>query len=723
MPSTDKSITPLAAVVTLPVLLVVAGAIAAVVISLQEMATVVDETEMALTRRSAEAAVAAAVRRKAVVVADYAHWDDAVRNVYGEPNIQFLAENLGDSTADPRFFDTAYVLEWDGSLVAAYRHGEAVDVAPERAFGPDLTQMIADLPTDGVTFDARAAVVSGRWGLAIMAVAPVVPISSDVSIPEPGKPRFLAISRAFDLAAVRDLGNDYLIDRLSWGGPLPEASNRAPVMDYNGDIVGWLTWNPRQLGAAAHAQTQPIALTMLGLLAVVVLLLVVVAMHGIVRLQRQERASRHAASHDALTGLPNRAAFSERLANALAAIDHGGPPVAVAYLDLDGFKDVNDAYGHGTGDRLLTNIAESFRAICEGRFLARMSGDEFAIIVGERDAMLGASRIADRLVDFFHEPLQVDGHTIHLGASVGVVAAPDSRISVEELLRRADVAMYTAKRTGRGRMCIFDHTLDTARMRRTAIADRLARALAADHLQLVYQPIFDARTHSIAAVEALLRWPEGEADVVSTPEAIAIAEEAGLIDAIGRWVLGRACSDARPWGDVKVSVNVSPAQIQHPTFPDMVAGIIEETGFPPERLELELTENFFIERPEQAAAAIDALRRLGVTLALDDFGAGFSSIGHLRTFAFDKVKIDRSLVAHIDTNRQAQDLVQATVHIGRALGLTVVAEGIETEAEAFLLRAAGCHQFQGFFFASPETAHAFGRRLAASAAPALAETA
>ena len=284
MPSTGKSVMPLAAAVTLPALLVVAGAIAAVVISLQEMATVVDETEMALTRRSAEAAVAAAVRRKATVVADYAYWDDAVRNVYGEPNVHFLAENLGDSTADPRFFDTAYLLESDGSLVAAYRNGEATDVSPGRAFGPSLTQMIADLPADGVTFEVRAAVVSGRWGLAIMAVAPVTPVSSDVSIPEPGKPRFLAISKAFDLAAVRALGDDYLIDNLSLGGPLPVSSNKVAVTDYNGDTVAWLTWNPRQLGSEAHAQTQPLALTMLALLALVVVLLIGVAVRGLVPL-------------------------------------------------------------------------------------------------------------------------------------------------------------------------------------------------------------------------------------------------------------------------------------------------------------------------------------------------------------------------------------------------------------------------------------------------------
>jgi EAL domain-containing protein (putative c-di-GMP-specific phosphodiesterase class I) len=293
------------------------------------------------------------------------------------------------------------------------------------------------------------------------------------------------------------------------------------------------------------------------------------------------------------------------------------------------------------------------------------------------------------------------------------VNVDSTEVSVDELLRRADVAMYRAKHLGRDQICVFEPGLDAARTRRVEISAALAHALATGALRLVYQPIFNARTGRIAVAEALLRWPQAP-DRVQPQEFVAIAEETGLIDELGLWTLRQACRDATAWPNVKVAVNVSPAQFRNSDFASVVAGVLEEAGLPANRLEIEVTENFVIAQPEQAGAVIEALRRLGVVLALDDFGTGFSSIGHLRRFGFDKVKIDRALVTRIDTDRQAQELVQATVHIARALGLTVTAEGVETEAEAVLMRAAGCHELQGYFLARPETARALSDRLPAA---------
>ena len=709
----------LALAVVVPSILVLIAAVAAVAVSLNQMAAAVDDTEMQLTRRSADAAVQSAIRRQASTVQDYTYWDDAVRNLYGVPDETFVGENLGSTTAEPIFFDTAYLIDGDGRDIAAFRHGEPTDVPSAKAFGPGLASMIAELPTDRRTFDARSGVLAGAWGLAIVAVGPVVSITEDLPLVE-GPVRFLVFGKAFDLAAVRALGEDYLIDKLTLGNPLPAADNRTPVLDYDGNAVAWLTWSPRQLGAQAQASTEVLAFSMLAVLGVLVLLLVGVAVHGVIRLQRNAIEARYAATHDMLTGLPNRAALVAALRQALGKMRYGGPSVAIVYLDLDGFKQVNDAYGHAAGDRLLVKAAAAFQRLCGDRLLVRVGGDEFAVLVLEPNATVAAVDVGQRLVDLFDERIEVDEHLVSLSTSVGVVGTGSPDVGVDEILRRADVAMYRAKHLGRDRICIFEAGLDAERARRTRISEDLHRALTTDALELAYQPIFDAETGRIVCAEALLRWPHQAGEVVPTDEFISIAEESGLISEIGKWAMRRACRDALAWPDIRIAVNVSPAQFGDPDFASVVAGILKDENFPAGRLEIEITENFFIAYPEQARIVIDGLHRLGVVLALDDFGTGYSSIGYLRRFAFDKVKIDRALVAGIDTDPGLQQMVQATVLIGRALDLTITAEGVETEAEAVVLRAAGCHEFQGFHFARPAPAAALSARLAGET-PRLAE--
>ena len=709
----------LALAVVVPSILVLIAAVAAVVVSLNQMAEAVDDTEMQLTRRSADAAVQSAVRRQATTLGDYAHWDDATRNLYGVPDQTFVDENLGSTTADPVFFDTAYLIDGDGRDIAAFRHGEPTDVPSARAFGRGLASMIAELPTDRRAFDARSGVLAGAWGLSIVAVGPVVPITEDLPLVD-GPVRFLVFGKAFDLAEVRALGDEFLIDKLTLGDPLPTSDDRTPVLDYDGNTVGWLTWSPRQLGAQAQASTQVLALSMLALLGLLVLLLVVVAVYGIARLQRNAVEARHAATHDMLTGLPNRAALVTHLQQALEEMRYGGPSVALVYLDLDGFKQVNDAYGHATGDRLLVIVATAFRRACGDLLLVRVGGDEFAVVILEPNAAVAAVELGQKLIDLFDERIEVDGHLVSLSTSIGIVSTGSAGVSDDEMLRRADVAMYRAKHLGRDRICIFEAGLDAERARRTRISEDLHRALTTDSLALAYQPIFDAETGRIVCAEALLRWPHQAGEVVPTDEFISIAEESGLISEIGTWVMRRACRDALAWPDIRVAVNVSPAQFGDPDFASVVAGILKDESFPAGRLEIEVTENFFIAYPEQARIVIDGLHRLGVVLALDDFGTGYSSIGYLRRFAFDKVKIDRALVAGIDTDPGLQQMVQATVLIGRALDLTITAEGVETEAEAVVLRAAGCHEFQGFHFARPAPAAALSARLAGET-PRLAE--
>jgi diguanylate cyclase (GGDEF)-like protein len=696
--------------IAVPAVLILAGAVAAVLVSLGEMAATVNRTEVDLTARSAEAAVAAAARHMGDTVGDYAHWDDAVRHLYGEPDSTFVGENLGDSTDTAVLFDTVYLVDALGNDVLGYRLGSPAELTSEQASGGLIREMIAELPHDGRTYDVRSGLVDGQSGLMLVAVAPIVPVSADMPVDEGGA-RFLAIGKAFNAIAVSALGKDYVIRNLTLGPVPPTSEDSVTLRDFSGSPVASLSWTPRQLGSRAQGRIGPLVVAMLGLLAATVLALIGLTVRGVLKLQRKERDARYAAGHDALTGLPNRTALVAQLHDAIAAARNDDRGVAVAYLDLDGFKEVNDAYGHATGDELLRIAADRFREICGERLLVRVGGDEFAVIIEEPDAVTAAVEIGERLVRLFDERIEVDGRTIALGTSVGVVGVDSGDIGVEELLRRADVAMYRAKQLGRSRLCIFEPALDAARARRTTIAAELHDALKSNGLSMVYQPVFDARTGAVVAAEALLRWPRPGKDSVPTLEFVSIAEESGLIDEIGKWTVREACRAAGSWPGIKVAVNVSPAQFSNPEFPAAVAAILAAEKFPADRLEIEVTENFFINHPDQARQVLDGLRRLGVSLALDDFGTGYSSIGYLRRFAFDKVKIDRTLVAGLGHDRIAQDLLQATVHIGRALGLTVTAEGVETEIEAVLLRAAGCHELQGFYLADPMAADALSTRL------------
>ncbi len=693
-------------------MIVLVGAVSTALVSLNEMATLVDRTGTDLTRQTLDAAIRSTVRHMGNTVGDYAAWDDAARHLYGEPDAVFVDENLAGSTAEPVFFDTVYLLDASGETILAFRDGAPVELAPGAAFGPTLKAMIAELPSDGRTFDQRSAVVDGGWGLAVAAVAPVVPVSPDVKVS--GPVRFLAIGKRFDQATFDAIGEDYVIRGLRIG---QSGVNGVAVTDFNGETIAWLNWTPRNLGTQAQGVTQPQVLMMMLLLAFLVMTLIAVAVHGIYRLKQKEEEASHAARHDMLTGLPNRAELTSRLAAGIAAYGGGGTPVALVYLDLDGFKEVNDTYGHAIGDQLLVKVASAFERICGGRLVVRLGGDEFAVLVREHNPTGEAAAMAGRMVGYFHQRTEIDGRLVSLSASVGVVTVDEIGISVDEVMRRADVAMYRAKHLGRDRICFFEPELDAARIRRAELAAELGRALNQGALSVVYQPIFDVRSMRVTAAEALLRWPE--APTATDPsEFVAIAEETGLIEELGLWVLRQACRDALTWTDIKVAVNVSPAQFRNPAFAGSVAEILREVGLPPQRLEMEITETIVVAEPEHAASVIQALRRLGVSIALDDFGTGFSSIGYLRRFGFDKVKIDRSLVTRIDTDPQSQALVQATVHIGRALGLTVTAEGVETEAEAILMRTAGCHEVQGFHFARPESAAAIAERLGSS--PALA---
>lgn len=421
-----------------------------------------------------------------------------------------------------------------------------------------------------------------------------------------------------------------------------------------------------------------------------------------------ERQLAHQASHDHLTGLPNRTLFVERLSRALAYAAPDGPPVAVCFLDVDHFKYVNDSRGHTVGDTLLAEVARRIADTAQGHdVVARFGGDEFAVLIEGLTDRQGATAYAWQLLAAFDRPFRLHGVDCYVSASVGI-AFGSTGDRAEDLLRDADAAMYYAKQRGRSRVEIFDEALTARALERVDVEASLHHALVADELALVYQPYVDLRDGTVVGVEALLRWHRPGHGVVPPLAFIPIAEESGLVVQIGLWALSEACRQAASWvadgpstSRFGVSVNVSNRQLEHDHFLSEVAAVLEETRVPPDRLVLEITESFFIRDMPAAVRRLHALRQLGVRIAIDDFGTGFSSLNSLSHLPIDVVKIDKSFVDGIGTRYDA--VVGAVVDVAEAFDLSVVAEGVERPEQVERLKALGCHLAQGFLLGRPTT--------------------
>ncbi|WP_156311836.1 EAL domain-containing protein [Methylobacterium platani] len=416
-----------------------------------------------------------------------------------------------------------------------------------------------------------------------------------------------------------------------------------------------------------------------------------------------ERRIAHMARHDALTDLPNRVLFRERLDALLAA---GG--CALLWLDLDRFKVVNDTLGHAAGDALLREVARRMRAVLVPRdTIARLGGDEFAVLLPESDA-LAASQAAAALVEAMQAPITVAGRPMHVGVSIGVVLSSRHGGDADTLMARADRALYGAKAAGCNTFRLYDPAMDAAAEERQGLELDLRLGLERAEFALHYQPIVTAAERRTVCREALVRWRHPTRGLVPPGAFIPLAEETGLIDRLGAWILRRACHDAAAWTDgARVAVNVSAVQMRHGPFVATVRGALRASGLPPHRLEIEITETVPIEG--EAADRLRALRRLGVRIALDDFGTGYSSLSYLRRFPFDTIKIDRSFVADIADPGTAA-IVRAVVGIGAQLGATVTAEGIETEEQFAAVRREGCTEVQGYLIGRPAALDAGGRR-------------
>ena len=417
--------------------------------------------------------------------------------------------------------------------------------------------------------------------------------------------------------------------------------------------------------------------------------------------KRAEERVAHLANHDALTDLPNRAAFNDQLSHVLSRAAAAGAGFAVLTVDIDRFKEINDAFGHPVGDALIQKVAERLRATADGAFIARVGGDEFTLIAAEIAQPEAVGAFADRLLAAAGVEFEIGEHRLHVALSIGVAIFPNDGTEATALLANADAALHRAKAEGRNAARFFEPEMDTHLRERRALQHELRGAIEGGQILLHYQPQA-AIDGEVVGFEALVRWRHPERGLVSPATFIPIAEESGLIVPLGEWVLREACREAASWPKpLSIAVNLSPVQFQHGDLAGAVHAILLATGLPPSRLELEITEGVLIGDFSRAISILRRLKTLGVRIAMDDFGTGYSSLSYLQSFPFDKIKIDKTFISNVERNPQSATIVRAVIGLARGLDMPVVAEGVETDDQLVFLANEACTEVQGYLVGRP----------------------
>lgn len=654
-------------------------------------------------RRSAlsvDGAMQTSINRVLSLVIDNAIWDDAVREVYAPKlDTAWLYNTWGAGFKINNLYDGTFVLDENYRVLWGAFRSSPFNEHDLAFFGDGLKALIAQ-NEDPLRRGKNnvAGITKTREGLAFIGIGLIRPMVGRLNVYD-GTRRYLVITRHINPTVLSALGNTFQIENLTLTDS-PQNKYNIPVRTSSGEVVGWLDWQLRQPGVEAAQAASPEIREIVLLATGLILLFILVSSLGLWKLARGERQAREIALTDWLSHLPNRRALIEQLERISRRGDRDIK--TVVFIDLDGFKDVNDIYGHDVGDILIIRIADMLQTLVPpGGMLARMGGDEFAMTVGGVHSEASAFAFAGSVLDYLSTPIRIGDRTLHISASLGIASGTLQEKTSSELFRQADIAMYHSKITGKGRITHYDAELSSAREYQLSLENDIRHGLEHDEFEVWYQPIVCARSQAMVGVEALVRWPRRAKGELMPDAFITIAETSGLIYSLGQFVLARACRDLLAHNDLKLSVNISPAQFRDPEFEEKVSSVLKSSGFPPARLQLEVTETYVLERPERARAAISALKALGTAIALDDFGTGYSSIGYLRRFNFDTIKIDKSLAGLVDDDDQAAALVGGTIRIASALGMTVIAEGVETEKQMKLLRLAGCDQLQGFYFSEP----------------------
>ncbi|MCC7252576.1 EAL domain-containing protein [Hyphomicrobium sp.] len=665
-----------------------------------------------------------------------AYWDEAVINTRNAFDEKWVDVNLGVWMYDYFKHDRVAVLDANDNVLYAMADGKQTTVgdrAPNAAvasLAAQLRQRIATGALDnyeaGKTRIPRVddvGFVDGRP--AAISVMVLVPHSNAV-VQARGTECLIASVRFLDSSFLTDLANAHFLDsvRFSGSGDIAPDEQSYPLTTKGGEVLGSFVWTPKLAGARILSEVLPVLAAGLVVISLAIAFLIRQLRQTYTELVTSEAHATHLALHDTLTGLPNRAFLNERLDDALNDVRQGRGQLALVFLDLDRFKQVNDSLGHAAGDALICELAGHLTATLKaGNVLARMGGDEFAIVMRDIKGRVEVEALCRDIVAVVSRPFDVLGGQAMVGISIGVAIAPTAGLDRSELARKADIALYQAKRSGGQHFEFFTEDMSHTVQQRRDLEIDLRRALeTGNELEVVFQPICAARDLELSGVEALLRWTHPRIGAVSPYTFIGLAEDCGVIDQLGDLVLRRACAVAGAWAVDTVSVNVSAIQLRQNDFAERVLALLDETGMPPTSLDIEITESTLIGGSEASGRNLKALRAAGVKISLDDFGTGYSSLSYLMKLEVDRIKIDRSFVRHLGESAQSESIVQAIVTMAHAVGVTVTAEGVETREQQDFLVDIGCNHLQGYLLSPPLSALRMVEFIAGNGVPCAASS-
>lgn len=666
--------------------------------SIHDITTKSDEIDDARAVSAAASAVNAMKKQLEGTIRDNAFWDDAFRTMSSSDRDEWITENWGATTEAYPLYDTAIVVDGSGKSVMAYENGAPLDGSISEHFGEGLVSLIATART---TEGVPVHFVRNGEGVVLMGAAAIIPSAVDIPY-DKATLHVLLFGRHLTPDLIAEMGRDFSLNGLALDASPDVSRLTTSLEDVTGKVVGYLAWPRLAPGSKSYLEARP-QLVAAGLVLVLFLGgLGYVAFLTIRNLRAGEILSRHKATHDFLSGLWNRAGLLENLGTERISASEHGTVVQLCLIDLDGFKAVNDAWGHGVGDSLIVAVADRLsNAMPHDAVVARLGGDEFAIVLTDTAEALAAADLPQAIQGCLAHVFDIDGRAIEIGASVGVTRSEGGQTEATEILRQADIALYHAKDSGRGVSVAFDRSFDDQINRMAELEGQLRHTLARGEIGIVFQPLVYSDGREICGVEALARWQPPDGSLIGPDTFIPLAERSGLIDILGRQILEKAVSAAASWPGLALAVNVSPLQLKNPRFVQNMLEVLALASFEPSRLTVEITEGILITNPEQAHRAITGLKAAGIKVALDDFGCGFASIGTLREFGFDRMKVDRSLIVALENQANAGMVLQATIALARALDIPVTAEGIETEEQAMMVRLSGCDELQGYLFSRP----------------------
>ena len=689
--------------VFVPAILVFIGTCFLAFVSLHLMTAEINRIAGERTRSAIAASVELILDQLAAKSADEANWTEAYLNTYAEFDLAWLDDTWGTSARRDGHYDTVMVTDSQGTILFGESRfgrieGKVQDlftgaavlqeglIDPQKAAVRGKTSTSLSISGDAV-YTLAASVINGSSGqLTISAI----------------DTRTLWFAKRLDDNVLTGLARQLQvpIPRVELQAGLSPDEQAMPLIDATGTKIADLVWLPIRPGDGAFTQAAGFAALVLLCLGVLTFTVLTGFRRSVQRRAEADERDWISTRYDAATGLMNQFGLEEAI-NSLTP-GTGDLSVAVAWIELEGLKDFAANYGPQTSEALLARLANLMQArIDERARVARLGPEEFAICSVETDALPRVREAAHAVLDLVSDVIPLDDLRPKLAASIGIAEKRVKRGAVGQVFDMAAAAMQRARENGGNQIVTYEPSIEARRQRRLALQADIRRGLDAEEFDLVYQPIFDFSTQTLAGVEALMRWPRRPEGAMSPSEFIPAAESSGLIEELGLLALRQACAAMKDIPRLKLSVNVSTVQFRSPALSSRIDAVLTSTRFPASRLQLEITESFLLARPERAKQVIEELRGRGISIALDDFGTGFSSVGYLRQFRFDRVKLDRSLVSDIDLDPVKLALVDSTMVFAFAMGLAVTAEGVERREEAAALTKLGCTEFQGFLFSRP----------------------